>query len=967
MNLEDIKNHFVEVSRIEIKLHETISDENIFVYLFDETSCYIYNINDIFNNNQFKHRFLYDTTIKYTVHKTKVLKLSRYYNHTILFPFLSWNHPNINVPQFQDELKYFKNYTKTYFIVKLEKLNDKYYMVYYGNKNILKNILLDKRDYITTLFINILYNNVIDKNNNECIDALNAILNTIPYNTNNDDNLSFNFLKDTITLYNYQIEDIKWMNYIQDKIDNNQNNISLTYDIFNNIILDENEYLLYNSTLIPGIHTKNTSKSICIKYYGGNIISEVGLGKTLIILSYIILNSKNTFNHYIEFDNAKCNYFYKRGKHKTSNCIKDKLHEDSLYCKEHINTLFIDKRVIKLKNLEQFNIKDYIIKLNANNYYFKTHANLIICPNQLCDQWVREYYDKFKQTNEYAKRVLLVVTYDQYKNVTFADILFADIIIISYNFLLNIHYYKKCMHIVHNKNKNILDLLNESLKESNSVNEKFLLKHQDDLNIFHNFYYNAIYLDENHEILNMPKSDMLNNMIKLFKSKYKWNITATPFVNGIKSFLNSMNFVCEYNMINDLINLNKTVVENLNVLFRRNTRQSIKNEFNGTIITDKTRLLEFTEQERTIYDAHIHNNTKTNRDFLIKLCCDTSIDIETRNLVKNCKTFDEIQNVILTNTKKKLSVLLNKIQHYEMHVNFLSNIVNRGFIIDEKDEDDQIYESIQHVKADISILKRKITNDNKEYESMNRTYVYLKNAIDNIKNIETCPICLDDIKNDQIAITTCGHKFCNNCIYEYIDELNNRNSIIKCPTCNKEISISNIYLLKDSLEINKTLHNENLYQLVQRVKSTKIGNIIYYIKTEMKKDDKCIIFSQWDSMLTKIGKLLENEQLNVSYCSGTVYKRKNAIKNFQENPNANIICLSSQHCASGINLTVANKIIFIEPIYGDKEYRTNIENQAIGRVDRLGQKRPIEIIRFIIQDTIEQDIINENNSNTENK
>lgn len=32
--------------------------------------------------------------------------------------------------------------------------------------------------------------------------------------------------------------------------------------------------------------------------------------------------------------------------------------------------------------------------------YFKTNANLIVCPNQLCDQWVREYYDKFKQNTD---------------------------------------------------------------------------------------------------------------------------------------------------------------------------------------------------------------------------------------------------------------------------------------------------------------------------------------------------------------------------------------------------------------------------------------------------------------------------------------------------------------------------------------------------------------------------------------
>jgi SNF2 family DNA or RNA helicase len=71
-----------------------------------------------------------------------------------------------------------------------------------------------------------------------------------------------------------------------------------------------------------------------------------------------------------------------------------------------------------------------------------------------------------------------------------------------------------------------------------------------------------------------------------------------------------------------------------------------------------------------------------------------------------------------------------------------------------------------------------------------------------------------------------------------------------------------------------------------------------------------------------------------------------------------LILLSSKNSASGINLTIANKIIFLEPIYWNQEYRKNVECQAIGRADRLGQSRSIDIHRFIIKDTIEQDIYN---------
>ena len=64
--------------------------------------------------------------------------------------------------------------------------------------------------------------------------------------------------------------------------------------------------------------------------------------------------------------------------------------------------------------------------------------------------------------------------------------------------------------------------------------------------------------------------------------------------------------------------------------------------------------------------------------------------------------------------------------------------------------------------------------------------------------------------------------------------------------------------------------------------------------------------------------------------------------------------MSSKLAASGANLTQANKIIFLEPIFGDETYRNDIEAQAISRSLRIGQKNTLEVIRFYIKETIEE-------------
>lgn len=118
-------------------------------------------------------------------------------------------------------------------------------------------------------------------------------------------------------------------------------------------------------------------------------------------------------------------------------------------------------------------------------------------------------------------------------------------------------------------------------------------------------------------------------------------------------------------------------------------------------------------------------------------------------------------------------------------------------------------------------------------------------------------------------------------------------------------------------------------------------------------NDKVIIFSQWDDLLLKTGKILKDNGILNTICRGNVSVRNKAIREINYNDKVKVILLSSNHCASGMNLTVANHIVMLEPIYGAKKYIEDIENQAISRSSRLGQTKSIKIMRFIIKDTIE--------------
>jgi SNF2 family DNA or RNA helicase len=851
-----------------------------------------------------------------------------YYGHVMVYPYLEFEMINDYRDVF-GQLSYVTNfnednYKKSPMICKLS-YNNGYTIDYYIKRKIISDALSNRRNYKINILSNMFEKITLRDIQQKCQESLALIMNTASTPVEGDlciDDLC------NVELYQYQKDDIKWLKMIQHKIDTKQNIIDYEYKPFIKFEIVQNEPLYYSNYNF-GKCNESYSCTTRYTYYGANLISEMGLGKSIVMLCYL-LQKENDSPFIDENKSDVCNYFYKRGKNKGSNCSKKAI---DLYCKEHLDTPFIDKMIITYKNLEGFKLNDFI-----ENGLFKTNASLILCPSHLCDQWVREYYSKFKK----RRRVLLIVTYDQYTNLTFGDILFADLIVMSYNFLTNTNYMDYLYH--QEERKEMFKLTPEEVLNSKKFNR------------FNTFKFKSIVLDEFHEIITMAKYNYLEEQILSFKSDYRWNISGTPFANGLKGFLHGIKYICDdmfdlridrystlTSYLEDGINLN--LIDAFSELYRRNTKDSIVKEYSGSIINENLKLLDFTEQERNIYDSYTIGNADKNYQFLIKLCCDPEINAETYGLIKNCKTFDEIQDVLLSHNKTKLDNHYKTIDELQSTIDFLTNQLTH--ITDDDDDLRHDYE------ASLTTSKRNLTNEKKACSEIKRIYDYLKDVITNLNNSETCPICLDDIQN--VAVTKCGHKFCSECIDEFIKVFKSS----KCPKCNIPIDLNDIFLLKEANE-EAGSGDETIEMLVNKVKSTKLGNVIYYIKNQLAPDDKCIIFSQWDPLLRKLGDYLEQSGCHIVYCDGTVYQRKKAISNFTSDKNkTNIILLSSKNAASGINLTAANKIILLEPVYGTHEYRKSIENQAIGRADRIGQKRPIEVIRFIIKDTIEEKIVNE--------
>ncbi|KAJ1561952.1 DNA helicase rad5 [Nowakowskiella sp. JEL0078] len=70
-----------------------------------------------------------------------------------------------------------------------------------------------------------------------------------------------------------------------------------------------------------------------------------------------------------------------------------------------------------------------------------------------------------------------------------------------------------------------------------------------------------------------------------------------------------------------------------------------------------------------------------------------------------------------------------------------------------------------------------------------------------------------------------------------------------------------------------------------------------------------------------------------------------------------VLMLSARDSVSGLNLTEASHCIILHPFYSNiEDYAIASEKQGVARVLRNGQKKVVKIVRFVVDNTVEQEI-----------
>ncbi|KAH8099375.1 SNF2 family N-terminal domain-containing protein [Cristinia sonorae] len=125
---------------------------------------------------------------------------------------------------------------------------------------------------------------------------------------------------------------------------------------------------------------------------------------------------------------------------------------------------------------------------------------------------------------------------------------------------------------------------------------------------------------------------------------------------------------------------------------------------------------------------------------------------------------------------------------------------------------------------------------------------------------------------------------------------------------------------------------------------------------------KTVVFSQWTTMLDKVEDALEAAGIRFDRLDGTMRRdeRTRAMDALKYDPGCEVLLVSLKAGGVGLNLTAAQRVYLMDPYWNPA-----VENQAVDRIHRLGQTRPVTTVKLIIENTIEARLLEVQKKKTE--
>ncbi|PGH08602.1 hypothetical protein GX51_01122 [Blastomyces parvus] len=416
-----------------------------------------------------------------------------------------------------------------------------------------------------------------------------------------------------------------------------------------------------------------------------------------------------------------------------------------------------------------------------------------------------------------------------------------------------------------------------------------------------------VVLDEGHTIRN-PRTRGARAACRL-EADSRWSLTGTPIVNNLKDLYSQVKFLGISGGLEDLTVFNSAVIRplttcdpNANLLLQA---------LMGTICLRRKKDMSFINLSLPPLSSHIlhvkflpHEQEKY--DMFQAEAKGVLMDYQANT---NNKSGDATYSVLL-------EVLLRMRQvcnHWKLCQNRINNLMEM------LEAHKVVALTPQNIKALQDLLQLKIESQ------------------------EMCAICLDTLR--QPVITPCAHTFDYMCIEQAIERQH------KCPLCRAEIEDCKS-LVAPAADLGE---DTNEIDIDPEATSSKVQALLEILTAKgQAPNTKTVVFSQWVSFLDIVEPQLVRNGITFARIDGRMNsaKRDAAMHALSNDPNCTVLLASLNVCSVGLNLVAANQVIL-----ADSWWAPAIEDQAVDRVYRLGQKRPTTIWRLVMENSIEDRVL----------
>ncbi|TQV98759.1 hypothetical protein V2A60_007539 [Cordyceps javanica] len=460
-----------------------------------------------------------------------------------------------------------------------------------------------------------------------------------------------------------------------------------------------------------------------------------------------------------------------------------------------------------------------------------------------------------------------------------------------------------------------------------------------------------IVLDEAHMI--REQSTVQFKAICRLQSERKWAVTGTPVQNRLDDLAALLAFL-RLHPFHERSKFHRFIVEpfkvcdpeivpKLRILVDTITLRRLKDKIDLPPRQDLVVKLDFSPEERIVYEMFARNAQDR-----VKVLAGT------RDKGLGGNTYIHILKAIL---RLRLLCAHGKDLLNEADLAALAGMsAEMAITIDDEDEDGP---ALSHQKAHEMFTLMQDTNNDA--------------CIECSKKIAANDDSMDNETHGDILgyMTPCFHVICRTCIRGFKERVK---SLIPdgfatgpCPVCNSQMRFDFVELRREDVEAE---HDGAGHKSKPGPKQTD-GYDGPHTKTKALLEDllkseaattanpteppfKSVVFSGWTSHLDLIELALKAAGISFTRLDGSMSRvaRTAAMDKFRDDDNIHVILVSIMAGGLGLNLTSGNNVYVMEP-----QFNPAAEAQAIDRVHRLGQKRPVKTVRYIMRNSFEEKMV----------